>query len=211
MRHDRFRLLVVGFAAFLGSASAWSATSRDSAQDGVPTEAVWRIQEFDFYFRAAKGRYHSCSSLQNKISGIMETIGAGSVIVNIDCSRDSLVDNTVARIATAMPVQATVENITAATTFDTEQQLVARLRRTQLPTAATVERFPAEWRRVAIRKVNGSRLGPEDCDLLHDLHDQILPHLASVRVVRKSFACGGSNLQFARPVLVVEALMRREA
>ena len=211
MRHLRFRLLIVGFSAVLGSAAAWSATTRDAVPSGDPTEAIWKIQEFDFYYRAARGRYHSCASLHSKISGIMEAMGAGSVIVNIACSRDSLVDSTVARVSTAMPVHASPENIETATRFNTEQQMVARLRQVPLPTASTLERFPAEWRRVAITTIHGVRLGPEDCDLLQDLHQQILPHLTSVRVVRKSFACGDSYLRAARPILIVEALVRREA
>jgi hypothetical protein len=205
MHHPRSRLLVVGFAALLGCACARSATHNETT--AMPTEAVWRVQQFDFYYRAADGHYHSCSSLHEKISGIMEAIGAGSVIVQIACNPNGLVDQTVARVATVMPVQATAASIAEATTFDTEQQLVARLRQIQLPTPATIERFPAEWREVALTSIRGVRLGPEDCDLLHDLHDQILPHLPSVRVVRKKFSCAIP----ARPVLVVETLMRRAA
>jgi hypothetical protein len=203
MHHPRSRLLIVGFAALLGSAAAWSATNRETT--AMPTEAIWRVQEFDFHYRAAQGHFHSCEALHDKISGIMESIGAGSVIVQIACNRDTLVDRVDARVATAMPVPATSASIAEATTFDTEQQLVARLRQTQLPTPATIERFPAEWREVALTSINGVRLGPEDCDLLQDLHEQILPHLASVRVVRKKFSCAIP----ARPVLVVETLMRR--
>jgi hypothetical protein len=211
MRHRRSRLLVLGFTALLVCASAWSETPRRSAASDAPTEAIWRIQEFDFHFRAQKGHYHSCSSLHSKITGFMEAIGAGSVIVNIGCDRNALVEHVFAHIATAMPIQATPENVHAATTFDTEQQLVARLRQTQLPTVDTVERFPAEWREVAVRSIHGVRLDPEDCDLLHDLHDQILPQIVSVRVVRKSFSCGTPYLRPARPVLVIETLMRRDA
>lgn len=210
MRPRRFRLLNAGLATLLGSACAWGATP-EALPASEPMEAIWQIQEFDFYFRAAKGRYHSCSSLHSKISGIMEAMGAGNVIVTIACSRDALVESTVARVSTAMPVHASPENIQAATTFDTEQRMVARLRQSSLPTATTLERFPAEWRRVAITTVHGVRLGPEDCDLLQDLHKQILPHLSSVRVVRKSFSCGDSYLRAARPILIVEALVRREA
>lgn len=208
MRHYRFRLLVVVFASLIGSTSA--ATARE-VPSGTQFEAIWHIQEFDFYYHGVRGHYHSCSSLRSKISGIMEAMGAESVVVRIACSRDALVDSTVARVATAMPVQATPENIVAATTFDTHQEMIARLRQTQLPTAGTIERFPAEWRRVAITSVGGARLGPEDCELLHDLHEQILPHLTSVRVLRKSFACGSPNLRPMRPILIVEALMRRDA
>lgn len=212
MYRRHFRLPIFAFATLLGCAWAWSTTAHTSDAAGVPTEAVWRIQEFDFYFSATRGRYHSCESLHSKIADIMETLGAGSVIVNIACDRSSLVSNTYARIATAMPMQATTENVRAATTFETEEELVARVRQIPLPTMETLERFPAEWREIAVTKVQGTRIGPEDCDLLHDLHEQVLPHLTSVRVVRKSFACGTSaSMPLARPVLVVEALIRRDA
>jgi hypothetical protein len=211
MRLPRFRLLVVGFAALLGCAAAWSTTVPETIAPGAPIEAVWRIQQFDFYYRAARGRYQSCSSLHNKISGIMEAMGADRVSVEIACSRDALVDSVVARVSTKMPMQATPQNVQAATTFDTQAQMVARLREIPLPTTATIERFPAEWREVAITTIDGVRLGPEDCDLLEDLHRQIIPHLSSVRVVRKRFSCGDSYLRAARPILIVEALVRREA
>ena len=210
MRHRRFRPLVLGFAALLVCASARSETKREAVSD-APTEAIWRIQEFDFHFRAQKGRYHSCSSLHSKITGFMEAIGAGSVIVHIGCDRNTLVEHAFARIATAMPIQATPENVRAATTFDTEAQMVARLRQARLPTAETVERFPAEWREVAVRSIHGVRLEPADCDLLHDLHEQILPHLMTVRVVRANLSCGTPYLRPARPVLIIETLMRRAA
>lgn len=211
MRHLRFRLLVLACASLLGSASAWSTTGRDAVSAGVPTEAIWRIQEFEFHFRAERGRYYSCSSLRKKIRGIMEAIGAGSVIVRVGCDSSALVDDTLAYIATAMPMQATPENIRAATTFATEDRMIARLRDAQLPTTETIERFPAEWREVTVTKVHGVRLGPEDCDLLHDLHEQVLPHIASIRVVRARFACSSMQMKAQRPVLIVEALVRREA
>jgi hypothetical protein len=106
-------------------------------------------------------------------------------------------------------MQATPENVQAATTFATEDELVARLRETQLPTAATIERFPAEWREIPVTKIDGVRIGPQDCELLEDLHKQVLPHIASIRVVRAKFSCGSSELRASRPILIVEALVRR--
>ena len=209
MRPHRFRLLVLAFASLLGYASASSSTARDSSLAGVPTEAIWRVQQFDFHFRAERGRYYSCSALHDKISNIMEAVGAGSVVVTIACEPNSLVDNTSARIVTATPMQATPENVQAATTFDTERQMVARLRETRLPTPETIEHFPAEWREISVTKINGVRVGPEDCELLEDLHKQVLPHMPSIRIVRAKFRCGNSELRAARPILVVEALVRR--
>lgn len=211
MRRPSFTPLVAACASLFTFAVAWSTTTPDSLVSGEPQEAIWRVQEFDLHFRGATGRYHSCSSLHSKISGIMEAVGAGKVIVRISCSRDALVNHAFAHITTAMPMPATPDNVRAATSFGTEQALAARVRNIELPTPATIERFPAEYRTIAVKRVEGVRLGSADCDLLQDLHDQVLPHLPSVRVVRKSFVCGGFGLQPARPILIVEALVRRDA
>ena len=40
---------------------------------GAPLDAIWQIQEFDFHIRTLQ-RYHSCSSLHQKISGILEAV-----------------------------------------------------------------------------------------------------------------------------------------
>jgi hypothetical protein len=191
----------------LGSAAAGAATGQSNVT-GVPLEAIWRIQEFDFHFRTPR-RYHSCSSLHQKISGIMAAVGAGSVVVKLSCSKDQLTSEAFARVAAASPVDASPENIEAATTFDPRQELLARVRSVQLPTPTDIERFPAEWRTVSIARMRSLQLGPADCELLRRMNEQIFPHL-SVRVVRKTLSCS-SQTEFARPILVVEALMRRDA
>ena len=211
MHLRRFRFFVCVFACLLGPLAS-GGTSREAMPSGVPTEAIWQIQHFDLYFRATRGRFHSCSSLHEKITGIMEAIGAGVVVVDISCGAGSLVGDTFARIATALPVAATSDNIRNATTFQTEDQLIARLRQTELPTAETIERFPAEWETVSLMSVRGLRLGPEDCELLQDMQQQVFPHVSSVRVVRKRLFCGSTmQMHPPRPVLVVEALRRRDA
>ena len=207
----RYLQLLVSVGSCLVLPFAWSATNPELTAPGATTEAIWQIQHFDLHFRAAKGRYHSCSTLHTKITGIMEAIGAGAVIVNIACGRGALVDDTFARIATALPIAASEENIRAVTTYKTEQRMIARIQQTELPTAETIERFPAEWETVTLTSIRSLRLGPEDCDLLHDMQQQVFPHVQSVRVVRKRLSCGSPNLHPARPVLVVEALRKRNA
>jgi hypothetical protein len=192
--------------SILTCGSAWS-QSGETPLFGTPQEAIWRIQEFDLHFRGAGGRYHSCAALHQKIRGIMEAIGAGGVSVSISCSREALVNHALARVATAMPIAATPENIRAATTFTTESALVARLRGRSLPTPATIERFPAEWRTIEVKRIHGVWLTPEDCDLLQDMDEQIFTRMDFVRIVNKGFGCRGRT----RPTLIVEALVRREA
>jgi hypothetical protein len=209
MRSYRWASLLALAVHLLGIAPA-GATSGQANVPRAPLDAIWRIQEFDLRFRTAQ-HYHSCSSLHQKISGILEAVGAGKVVVKLSCSKDELTNHAYARVATAAPVDASPQNIEAATTFDSRQVLVARLREVQLPTANDIERFPAEWRTVSLTRVAALRLGPGDCELLRGLNEQVFPHL-SIRVVRKQLSCSSPALfNPARPVLVVEALIRRTA
>jgi hypothetical protein len=209
MRTHRWTSTLIVALLMLGSAES-RATPGQVTIDGVPVEAIWYVQEFDLHFRTGQ-RYHSCSSLHEKISGILTAVGAGSVVVKLSCSKGQLTNETFARVAAASPVSASAENIAAATTFDSRQSLVARVRDEQLPTAEDIQRFPAEWRKVSLTKLGSLGLGAGDCELLEGLNDQIFPHL-SIRVVRKQLRCGSTALfNPARPVLVVEALMRRTA
>jgi hypothetical protein len=208
MRFHRWTSMLIAAAAVFSAGPA-SATAVQVI-DGIPTDAIWRIQEFDLHIRTPQ-RYHSCSSLHQKISGILAAVGAGSVVVKLSCSKDQLTNEAFARVAAAAPIDATPENIQAATTFDARQQLTARVREVRLPTPEDIERFPAEWRRVSLTRVPSLHLGAGDCELLQGMHDQIFPRL-SIRVLSKRLACDSRSLfSPARPMLVVEALVRREA
>lgn len=200
---------ILAIAVFLLGATPSSATSGQPAVIGVPMDAIWRIQEFDLHIRSAQ-RYHSCTTLREKISGILEAVGATTVVIQMSCGRDQLTNETFAKVAAATPVDASPENITAATTFDTRQALVARLREQRLPTAVDLERFSAEWRTVSLHRIPDLHLSNGDCELLEGLNEQIFPRLA-IRVVRKRLQCDSQALfSPTRPVLVVEALVRRE-
>lgn len=194
--------------AFSGPLSSDASAGRSDVA-GAPLDAIWRVQEFDLHIRTAE-RYHSCSSLHEKISGIMNAVGAARVVVRMSCNMDQLTNEAHARVATAAPVHATPENIEAATTFDTRQELIARLRDVELPSVRGLERFPAEWREVSLTTVAALHLGPGDCELLRGMNEQIFPHLA-IRVVRKRLSCYAPMSTPPRPLLVVEALVRREA
>lgn len=194
-RHSGFMLLIVGL---LG------ATHADARVDAV-TDAIWRVQQIDLRLKTGD-QYYSCASLRSKISAILGAVGAAKVVVNLACHTGMLTNNVWARLATASPTHATEENIRAATTYDSRTQLVARIRETTLPSANDIAIFPAEWRTVSLTSLRGMNLGPGDCTLLQGLSEQIFPHL-ELRVVRKRLNCG----QNARPILIVEALMPREA
>jgi hypothetical protein len=207
MRSYRWTSILAIAVFLLGSASS-GGTSAQGNVDGEPLDAIWRIQEFDFHFRTPQ-HYHSCSSLHDKISGILAAVGAGSVVVKLSCSRDQLTSEAFARVSAAAPISASAENIDAATTYDSRQELLARVHAVRLPTAEDVVRFPAEWRTVSLTRLPALRLGPGDCELLRGMNEQIFPRL-SVRVVRQRLSCQ-TVFSPSRPVLVVEALVRREA
>src|SRR5688572_24567268 len=122
MRHRRSISVVLGTLGLLiGLQSA--AKSGGEAETNAPLDAIWRMHQFNFHFRAERGHFHSCSSLQSKISTIMEAVGAGRVIVRLGCNPRELTDETYASVAAAMPQEATPENVRAATTFDSRQEL----------------------------------------------------------------------------------------
>lgn len=203
------RRTVIGLSLFVSCLlSAVQATAAPGiASDSL--DAIWRVQQIDLRLRTGD-RYHSCSALHSKIAAILGAVGAEKVVVSVSCNMNSLTNNVLARVATATPVEATAANVQAATTFDARAELVARLRQETLPTANDIQVFPAEWRTVAITTVRGVHLGPGDCDLLQGLTDQVFPRL-SVRVVRQRLSCGAGIGAAARPILVVEALMRGQA
>jgi hypothetical protein len=208
MRSYRWTSILAIAVCLLGSTPT-GASSGQANITGAPLDAIWRVQEFDFHFRTTQ-RYHSCASLHEKISGILSAVGAGSVVVKLSCSNNQLTNDAYARVAAAAPVSASPENIEAATTFDSRQALLARLREVRLPTAQDIVRFPAEWREVSLTRVRTLHLGPADCELLQGMNEQIFPRL-SIRVVRKQLSCTSEAIfSPTRPVLVVEALMRRE-
>jgi len=208
MRFHRWAFMLTFALATVANAVPVHATP-GQVIDGLPTDAIWRVQEFDLHIRTAQ-RYHSCSSLHQKISGILSAVGAGSVVVRMSCSRDQLTNEAFAKVAAAAPFAASAENIELATTFDARQQLAARVREVALPRPEDIQRFPAEWRRVSLTRVPSLHLGPGDCELLQGMNDQIFSRL-SIRVVRKQLLCSQSLVAPVRPTLIVEALVPREA
>ena len=167
-------------------------------------EAIWRVQQLQFDYSSPTVAY-SCSAFKDRIRGILHTVGAHATIaVEAGCRGDELIKSTRARISLAAPVEATDENVRDATTFRAHQVLAARLRGTELPTAANIERFKASWQRISLRPL---RLTRGDCDLLDGLRRQVLPRL-SIRAV-SGFHC---SIEASRltPLPRVEALVRAQ-
>jgi hypothetical protein len=127
------------------------------------------------------------------------------VQTNIQCASGSLITSAQFMVSFKMPVAATEANVRAATTYTTEQQLVARLHSTQLPSANDLPRFSAERRSVSLTRSRRVRLDSGDCDLLAGVRNQLLPQLG-MSVTESTFHCHGVGTR-TKPVFRVAALV----
>lgn len=177
----------------------------DSPQ-GATIDAIWHLERIDFAYHSSTVRYE-CGALQRRIAEILHSVGAHARVgVELTCASGDMVRHAGAHITLAVPVEATAENVAAATDYDTRAELVARLRNEQLPSANDIERFPASWRTVALTRNPPLSLGPTDCDLLRSMRDQVFPRLR-VRVVSSGLNCGGGSDTRIQPRIHVNALM----
>lgn len=83
------------------------------------------------------------------------------------------------------PVIATAENIRDITSYDSEDELIARVRGMPLPSPEDLERFPAVWQPISFRGAGSGKLylADRDCALVQQLRRQILPNM-SVQVIK---------------------------
>jgi len=205
MIHIRLMQQAVIAMCLMVSAGQSLATA-EVAEGAEPLTAIWKVQRVAFNYRSTN-IFYSCDGLRHKIVNIVKALGArDNVSVDLRCRPGGLTNDAVSLITLVTPVEATPENVTAATTYSAETQLAARLNRVRLPTANDIERFAAEWRTVELNRNHRLNLDSGDCELLRELIDQVLPHLRA-RVTKQRLNCahgGGSRM---RPVLHVAALM----
>jgi hypothetical protein len=135
----------------------------------------------------ADDTFYSCSSLWQKITGILAHLGARKTAPAQRVSCDDFAQTVRLRIALESPAAATQENLLALTDYDSEDMLVARLRGKQLPSAGDVPRFPAAWTTLSLRSAD-MHLTAGDCELVHQLRKQVLPKL-SVQVLNEPTRC----------------------
>jgi len=183
---------------------------RASAQEGVDlnqaVDAIWRVKAVDLHFMSPTAYYY-CDTLQEKVGSILRVVGASErMSIKARCSSGTLINDTSIRIVIGFPIEATAENVRIETTFDARMQLVARTRNWPLPTPTTIRRFRAAWTTVSFWRSDKLHLTPEDCDLLHDMSEQIFPLLA-IRIARDQFYCTPGSMPLGRPRLEVEALL----
>lgn len=175
------------------------------AATGKGVEAIWHVQSLPFRYNSVHANY-ACDSLEKKIRVILQAVGAHkSMVVRARCVGHDLLSTVSVHIALATPVEATEENIRAATTFDSRDELVARLQKIRLPTPTDISRFPATWQTISLPRQPQLHLDVGDCDLLRHMNEQIFPKLA-VRLVHEEPYCNASATRF-RPRFEVQALI----
>ena len=206
-RTERFACSALA-CVLLASATIVCAQEPDeiAAESGATIDAIWHIERVDFTYQSTTVRYE-CGALQRRIAEILHSVGAHARIgVELTCVRGDMVRHAGAHLTLAVPVAATAENVAAATDYDTRDELIARLRQEQLPSANDITRFPASWRTISLTRNPPLSLGPTDCDLLRVMRDQVFPRLR-VRVVSSGLNCGGGSDTRIQPRIHVNALM----
>ena len=167
-------------------------------------EAVWKPQQMNFVYRGYSTLY-SCRSLQDKLQKILRTVGARGQIELRAYSCDDQMSTARFQIALASPVEATPQNVQELTTYDAQDDLMARVRGEQLVTGADLPRFPAVWKTISFARSRELKLAPGDCELVLQLRRHILPRM-SVQIVSDQVRCSPFG-NIGNPRLTVSALV----
>lgn len=177
-----------------------------AAEQGAPApvQAIWKNQEFAFYFQS-QTTFYSCSSLEAKLERILKVLGARARVKvrSVDCQSGPV---RMPRIVVTMstPVEATPQAIAERDKSKSKRELTARVRGESEDPEATAE-FPAQWKRVSLSR-GAVDLEPGDCELIDELRRKVLPKLA-VRIVKDSTHCTPQQLTIGQPQLEVDALI----
>jgi hypothetical protein len=193
-------------------AIAWTAAlllagvaQAQSPADAPVVEAVWKPQRINFVYHGYSTLY-TCSALQEKLEAILTTVGARGDSVELRAySCDDQLSTARFEIALASPVEATPENVQELTTYDSRDELVARVRGERLATGEDLQRFPAVWKTISFARNREMRLQPGDCELVLQLRRQILQRMA-VQIVSDRVQCSDFG-NIGRPRLTVSALV----
>lgn len=199
MRHVICACLVL-FALWLAPLSV--TTAEETPPD--PIEAVWRPQRLTFFYRS-EGRMYACDILENKVRRILTQFGAREQIEVRSVGCHDFAGIAQLEVIMESPVIASPENIRAITQYDSEQELIARVRGVHLPTAEELERFPAVWESVSIQRAPKVHLETADCALVQQLRRQILPKM-SVQIVKD---IERADCTYAHPRMTVMALVAK--
>ena len=168
-------------------------------------EAVWKVQSLSFAY-SGYATVYSCDALLAKVRGILQGLGARDTLRIRSMGCTDMVTHGRMEITLESPVVATPESIEALTTYDSKQELVARVRNEHLASAEDVQRFPAAWKTISMTRDRSLKLGPSDCELVEQLRRDVLPHM-SIRVEHDRLRCSSVFGNIGQPQLRVAALV----
>jgi hypothetical protein len=168
-------------------------------------EAVWKVQSLNVAY-SGYATVYSCDALLRKVSEILQTLGARDTLRIRSLGCTDMVSHGRMEITLESPVEATPENIEALTTYDSKQELVARVRSEHLASAEDVQRFPATWKIVSMKGDRQLKIGPSDCELVEQLRRDVLPHM-SIRFDYDRLRCSTVFGNVGQPQLRVAALV----
>lgn len=175
-----------------------------SPADDAMIEAVWKPQEVRFVYHGSDTIY-SCQGLLIKLERILLALG---VRPDMEFRRVTCHENIGViqlQVSFKSPVPATEENINAMTAYDSKDRLLARVNGETLPAPEDVPRFAAVWKTVSFSSDRKMRLESDDCELVRQLRQQVLP-LLSLQVTRDNVSCSPSG-NVGPPRLKVVALV----
>jgi hypothetical protein len=177
------------------------------AADLPRIEAIWKQQRIVFVYGSV-GRYYPCSTLEYKIKMILRRLGAREQLeVRRYACRD-LAAQARFEVLIESPVEATLDNIRNLTRYSSEEELIARARGVQLPSASELQRFPAAWESISFHRDRHLHLDSGDCALVQQLRRQIMPNMA-IQVTKdiNSVDCSEARESLSAPRLSVLALV----
>ena len=182
----------------------WSGAHAAEQGSPEPVQAIWKDQEFAFYFQS-QTTFYSCSSLEAKLERILSALGAQSRVKvrSVDCTSGPVrMPRVIVNART--PVEATPQALAERDKGKSKRELAARVRGESEDPEALAP-FPAQWKRVSLSR-GAVGLEPGDCELIDELRRKVLPKLA-IRIVKDSTHCTPQQLTIGQPQLEVEALI----
>lgn len=233
MWHPRL-LFACSAALLLLSIASSSTAAQVAAEENGAVPAIWKIQNVPFEFRGDTVSYtcesfrkkvrailleigvHSslivtaqCApAVQQPFLRAPDTIGYGREAEPLSASPSLHMTRLSTRISAtltlAAPAIANQRNVHEATTFNAQQQLVARVNEEDLPTPSSIPIFPAVWAPISLSDGADTWLEPSDCELLKQLSRQVFPKIG-VEVTRTKLVCSASVT--SRPSVEVRALV----
>jgi hypothetical protein len=188
-----------------GGAGTDAGSSQTPGPDPV-VQAVWKPQEFEFYYQSFT-TFYSCNSLEDKLRRYLRALGADPAtrVRVTGCEFGAQIARMpIAYITTMSPVEATPEALAELERTRPQRELAARVRNDRAKGIDLLAPFPAHWERVSLSR---GELGIEsgDCELIEQLNRRLLPLLA-VRVAEVRLQCMRGLSGINRPKLEVDAL-----